>query len=441
MRLRLCFIVVSFLLAAIIFAAVPAQQAKWASLGGDYQRSGHSQDRGPTQGCIQWQFEADGAVMGSTTVGFDGRVHIPSEDGHLYTLDAGGRLLWVFDANTPLESAASIGPDGGLYVGGLNGTLYAIDPNGVLRWTCHTGDAIYSSPAVAADGNVYVGSCDGTLYALAPEGAKLWQFATHGSGELPAGSILASPAIGPDGTVYIGGLFDPNLYALNPADGSLRWKCSFKAAGGEGGGCPFASPVIGKEGTIYQTLLYDSHLYAIRPDTGEILWATDLLDLSAVGISTKDLDPDAAGWSEPVLGTDGTIYACLDDLYLRAVSPAGKILWATRLGDLGGFTLAVDGNDMVYAACEDGFVYVVDRSGKEVTQFELGGWPAFPVIAGDGLLIAADSRNYSGYEAGGKNKVWAISSQCAEGAEPISHQPPDAVMPSTPSDPPQPNER
>ena len=33
----------------------------------------------------------------------------------------------------------------------------------------------------------------------------------------------SSPAIGADGTIYVGS-DDDNLYALNPADGSLKWK-------------------------------------------------------------------------------------------------------------------------------------------------------------------------------------------------------------------------
>ncbi len=419
MKLRSCLMIVPFLL-AVIFAAAALEPAKWLSLGGDYQRSGRSLDPGPTGGCIKWQFEADAAVVGSITVGSGGRVHVPCQDGKLYTLDAGGRVSWVFDANTPLWSAASIGPDGGLYVGGENGTLYAIDPNGVMRWTYDTNDLIYSSPAVGPNGDVYVGSRDGTLYALTPDGAELWRFTTNGTGKLPAGSILASPAVGQDGTVYIGAMYDPNLYALNPADGSVKWACGFEPASGEDGGWCFASPVVGENGTIYQTLLYDSHLYAIEPDTGTILWATDLLDLTKFGISSEGLDLDAAGWSEPVIGLDGVVYVCLDDPYLRAVGPDGTILWVNKLGDLGGFTLTADKNDLIYAACEDGNIYLVDPFGQDVTRFELGGWPAFPVIAGDDLLIAADAKDYSAYEAGGKNKVWAISSLCPEGSQLVS---------------------
>jgi outer membrane protein assembly factor BamB len=437
MRLRSCLVVVPVLFALILAAG--AERARWMSLGGDFRRSGLSGHTGPTWGCIQWKFEPGGAVVGSVTVGSDGRVHVPCEDGKLYTLDADGRLLSVLDVNTPLLSAASIGPEGDLYVGGRNGMVYAINPNGILCWNYATGDAIYSSPAVASNGDVYVGSSDGALYALAPDGRELWRFTTKGPGRLPAGTILASPAIGPDGTVYIGGLYDPNLYALDPSDGRVKWVCAFPPVGEESPGWPFASPVVAGDGTIYQTLLYDSRLYAIEPNTGAIRWSTDLLDLSAVGVEAGGLDPDASGWSEPALGPDGTIYVCLDDPYLRAVDPNGGVIkWAAQLGAIGGFTLTVDRNGLIYAACDDGYVYVVDPFGEAVTQFELGGWPAFPVVAGEDLLIVADSRDYSGSEAGSKNAVWAVSSACPEGSEPVSRQPQVPVTPPKPREPPGP---
>ena len=218
----------------------------------------------------------------------------------------------MVDVNSPLLSAPTIGPDGCLYVGSRDGALHAVDRHGRLCWVYNTGDAVHSSPAVASDGDVYVASTDGTLYALDRDGAELWQFTTAGSGVLPAGSIFASPAIGADGTVYIAGLYDPNLYALDPADGSVKWACSFASAqsGDEEPGWPFASPVVADNGTIYQTLLYDRHLYAIDPNDGAILWRTDLLDPSSGCFHTDDVEEyaDADGWSEPVLGPDGTIY-------------------------------------------------------------------------------------------------------------------------------------
>jgi len=125
---------------------------------------------------------------------------------------------------------------------------------------------------------------------------------------------------------------------------------------------------------------------------------------------SKDPKPDGGGWSEPVLGPDGTIYVSCDDPYLRAVDPGGAVKWAKRFGDVGAFTLTVDRNGVVYAASDDGRIYVVAPDGSLLAQFETGGWPAFPVIAADGVLIVADSKDYSSLNAGTKNAVWAISS-------------------------------
>jgi len=248
-----------------------AVESKWKSLGGDFSRTGLSDSNGPVSGCIKWQFETTKAVSASITVGIDNRVYIPCEDGKLYAIDSNGFLIWSYDANSPLISSPTIGPDGTVYVGALNGKLHAIDINGNLRWTHSTEGFVYSSPAVSADSNVYVGSQDGILYALGRDGSELWSFETKGPGEVPTGSIFASPAIGADETVYIAGLYDPNLYAINPIDGSIKWECNFESRG-----WPFASPVVADDGTIYQTLVYDSNLYAISPYDGNIIWSTDL---------------------------------------------------------------------------------------------------------------------------------------------------------------------
>jgi len=392
--------------------------AQWPSLGGDYTRSGQSRYEGSTDGALSWARDPGGAVLSSATIGSDRQVYVACENGWLYMLDAnGGAIRWAFDANAPLLTAPSIGPDGSSFVGAGDGRLRAIAPDGTLRWTYGTGDAVYSSPAIAANGTVYVGSSDGTLYALAADGSELWQFATKGPGVVPKGVIFASPALGADGTVYAAGLYDPNLYALDPADGRVKWACSFKrypenAADPNGpktGGWPFASPVVGSDGTIYQTLLYDSRLYAIEPEGGAILWAVDLLDAPGIDREAQDFNADADGWSEPALAPDGTIYVSLDDPYLRAVDPNGTIKWNTKLGDLGAFTLTVDARGWVYAACDDGYVYVVDADGLQIGRWETAGWPIYPVIAADGAVIVGDSKDYSMLVADAQNLVQALS--------------------------------
>jgi len=394
----------------------PAAEGRWPSLGGDYTRSGVSPDEGLTEPAGEWSCEVGGAVVGSATVGCDGRVHVACEDGKLYTLDAGGVPLWTTDVNTPLLSAPSIGSDGRLFVGSRDGKLCALDPNGSTQWTHSTGEAVYSSAAVASNGNVYVGSTDGKLCALDANGAILWTFQTGASANL-RGTVFASPSIGADGTVYIAGLYDPTLYALNSADGSVKWTCSFALYpenpddpnGAKTGGWPFTSPVVGPDGTIYQTLLYDSHLYAIEPSDGAIRWSIDLLDTPAIDKAAMEFDPYADGWSEPVVGPDGTIYVSLDDPYLRAVDPSGTLKWASRLGDLGAFTLTVDANGLVYAACDDGCVYVVDADGQQTGRWQTSGWPAFPIVTADGAVLVTDSQDYSMLITDAANTVQALS--------------------------------
>ena len=398
-------------------ACTCADEAQWPSLGGDYGRNGSSTHEGLLEGAISWGRDTGGAVLSSVTIGFDGRIHAACEDGKLYTFDASGATLWIVDVNTPLLTAPSLGPDGSLFVGSQDGKLRAIDPNGTLRWTYGTGNAAYSSPAVTTDGNVYFGSSDGTFYALAPDGSELWQFATKGPGAIATGAVLASASIGADGTVYAAGLYDPNLYALDPTDGSVKWTCNFELYpedtadpdGAKTGGWPFASPVIGPDGTIYQTLLYDSHLYAIDPNDGTILWAVDLLEAPGIDAEAEDFDADADGWSEPALGPDGTIYVSLDDPYLRAVDPDGTIKWATKLGDVGAFTLTIDARGWVYAACDDGHVYVVDDDGLQIGYWNASGWPTYPVIAADGTVLVGDSKDYSMLVTDAQNRVKALS--------------------------------
>ncbi|UCF43490.1 MAG: PQQ-binding-like beta-propeller repeat protein [Planctomycetota bacterium] len=453
----------------------PPIASKWKSLGGEFDRSGLSDNFGPEIGCIKWQFQTSAPVSASPAVADNNTVHIACEDGNLYTLDANdGSLLWTYEVNSPLLSSPSIGLDGTVYVGAQNGTLYAIDVNGYLQWTHTTSGFIYSSPAVSPDGNnIYVGSQDGSLYALARDGSELWTFQTAGPG-IATGAIFASPAVGPDGTVYIAGVYDPNLYALDPDTGSVIWDCNFLDP------CdpntekpwPFASPVVAPDGTMYQLLLYnprrpieepdliyrgfwyDSKLYAIDPNEGQILWATNMSQ-TATDVEYPDPEPPepnywfeqyyaytreeplppyphtitkAAGkdfvryyrvsnssYSEPALGPDGTIYVSLDDQYIRAVDPNGTIKGVTSLGWLGGFNLTIAADGLIYAAGDDGYLYVVDPDASEIARYDTDSHLSFPVITADGTIIVNDSNNI----------VTAIIDGECPGQPPALHRPED----------------
>ncbi len=429
---------------------------KWQTLGGDFQRRGQSNYAGPEYGCVKCEFEVDGAISASVTVGNDDSIYVPCEDSNLYKLDPNGSLLWTYQAQSPLISAATLGPDGTAYIGSKDGKLYAVDIDGSLRWT-HTTDAmVYSSPAVSPDGNsIYVGSGDGKIYALGRDGSELWSFETAGFGVVN-GAVFSSPAIADDGTIYVGGLYDSNLYALEP-NGNTKWTCHF-----DSNGSPFASPVIAANGTIYQTLLDDPHLYAIHPNSGSIIWQTHLADTGpdstwfepyyCYGIgqaATSDHciytsanydDVSISGWIEPVLGPDGTIYVSLDDPYLRAIDPNGSINWITRLGipskfayangdlgygiyrvgeTLGGFALTVGFDGLIYAASDKGYLYLVDPNGQRLSRFESENWPQMPVVSAQNTIMVTDSADNSMLISCTTNKLWAISADSCQGQQQV----------------------
>jgi outer membrane protein assembly factor BamB len=387
------------------YEAGPAVSSVWRTLGRDFDRKALSGDLGPELGCVKWQFETDGPVSGSVTIGYDGRVHIPCEDGKIYTVDSDGVLLWSFDTSSAILASPTIGNDGGVYAGTEDGMLYAIDIDGSIRWTAQTGSLIYSSPAVGEDGKVYVGSGDGKLYAFGQDGSELWSFETKGKGITPVGSIMSSPAVDANGVVYFGGVYDANLYAIDGNDGSVKWVYHF-----DSNGWPFASPVLYEEDNVlYQTLVYDSNLYAIDINDGNMLWKTDMSDTDSnlfevlyyriiEEVNTPIYNVSNSSFSEPAVGPEGTIYASYDDGHLRAVEPNGTIKWIKPFGVLGGYTITVGADGLIYAASDDELVYIIDPNGNELSRFEGEGWLNYPVLTEENGLLVSDANN----------TVWAV---------------------------------
>jgi outer membrane protein assembly factor BamB len=301
---------------------------------------------------------------------------------------------------------------------------------------------------VLAAEQIYACSLDGLVYALTQDGNDLWTFETDGFATID-GAIFATPQVGPDGIIYVAGVYDPNLYALDANDGSIKWARTFEAPSDPCDpnsrvtvGWPFAPPAVAPDGTIYQTLLYNANLYAVEPETGATIWSKDLAGTIVtleeepyygfhftwfgageppdyIGgykvIDVKGKNYRGGSMSKPALGPDGTIYVAFDDSYLRAVNPDGTVKWAACLGPVswnalpGGYTLTVDDTGLIYAASDDNHLYVVDPEGSLIAEFQGDGWLSHPVIARDGTLLVSDANN----------TVWAISEQACDGEEPV----------------------
>jgi outer membrane protein assembly factor BamB len=360
------------------------------------------------QSCVKWRFETAGSVTAGAALGPNNKIYVGCEGGRLYVLNKGGHLLGSTDFNAPVISSPTVNEAQIAYVAAGN-SLYALDSTMGILWSYQTEAIIYGSAKLSTDGKIYVSDGSGLLYALDPNGNELWRFETAGYKEL-GNSIFASAALAEDGTVYLAGLYDPNLYALEPADGSIKWVRNFQHSREvlDGYtftqfGWPFASPVVAEDGTIYQGLVYDPKLYAISPADGSIIWSIDLHQKAEDWLTVNHPNEPIAKisnscWSEPVIGPDGTIYVSFDDPYLRAVEPNGTLKWVTKAGDVGGFTMSVSDDGLIYAASDDGHLYVIGSNGEQLGQFEGDNWMSFPALTVGNAVIVSDSNN----------TVWAI---------------------------------
>jgi outer membrane protein assembly factor BamB len=235
---------------------------------------------------VRWRFATGGRVVSSPVLA-EGRLHVGSDDGQLYALDAtSGRLLWAWPTDGPVPSTPAVAA-GRVHVLSYDGRVHTLDArSGAPLWMFATGgerrfearglhgnrprtqtfadvyDVFLSSPAVV-DGVVYVGSSDGHLYALdAASGALRWK--------QPSGDVVhASPAVA--GGLVVVGSWDGKLYAFDAASGAPRWQ--FQAgvdrlmANQQG----FQSSPAIADGVVYVGCR-DSHLYAIDLATGRERW-------------------------------------------------------------------------------------------------------------------------------------------------------------------------
>ncbi len=390
-----------------VAAMTPGQAttSSWPTLAGQAARTGLASTQGPLSPIEVVDINVPGKTFTSVVLGYDNRIHVASNGGILYSFNQQGEEVWSVDVNSPLMSSPTVGPDGSVYVGDRDGRLHAFAYDGTLNWTWQTEGFVYASAAISDQNEIVVASEDGCLYALSPNGTLLWSF-TMDSESFMTDAIMASPSLGSDGTVYISGYFDATVYALNPVDGVVHWARACDSDPCCYGGHCLVAPVVADNGMIYQGMVSDPCLYALEPTQGDIEW---ILDLSAPITVIADegssrtrittdvvegingtVEPGDSMWTEPALGPDGTIYVSLDDPYLRAVSPEGVIQWITQLGTGQGFSLTVDADGMIYAAGDDGILYVINSEGQTVGELPIGNRLIYPVIGSEGVLILTD---------------------------------------------------
>lgn len=248
-----------------------------------------------------------------------------------------------------------------------------------LRSGALSGYVKVSNPVFSPDGNtIYIptSSPNGHLFAVdRVTGIINWVF------QIPTITYGGGAVVGNDGTIYQCGT-DKKVYAINPANGSLKWQFDVDAAIG-------AFPALSPDGILY-CLTNGSTLYAINVNNGSKEWEQSLTGNTGGAVSIDNA---------------GNVYAGTNS-YIVKFNSAGVKQWETsalNLTERGSF--AIDGNTL-YAALRGGDgIAAVDMTNGDIKWTYANGNASdayFPIVGTDGTI-------YFNEKAGDK-KVYAVNS-------------------------------
>ena len=351
----------------------------------------------------KWTLTVSGHVVAPTALSDDGTLYAATEDGWLYAIGAGGRMLWKHEIG-PTVAAPVLGDDGTVYVTNKRQQVYAISPDGTEKWLAGGGpyanknsvwragalDGVffYTSWRGAArafsvtSGNVKWNGDDGVASggtaSISPSGTVLypgngridavdylgknvWRYPAmgtpyveavmHNQGRAPDGGFwLDSPmAVNSDGTIYAAAGHE-RLAALN-ANGTLKWE--FIARGS--GRC-VESPVIAADGTVYFGC-EDGTLFALNPD-GTKKWTVQTGSNFTAG---------------PLLADDGTIFLA-NQSGILLVSSQGRLLSRVSHGPLAVSSMTLGPDGTLYIGYQTGTIEAYSMSHGGLMR---SAWPKF----------------------------------------------------------------
>jgi outer membrane protein assembly factor BamB len=181
------------------------------------------------KGELQWSFTAGASFWSQPAV--DGqKVYAASLDHTIYALNIEtGKLAWSSKLDGGILGSLTLGADGKLYASTLGGNVYALDSStGKTVWKKSLSSWVWSGP-VLADGNVYTGDSAGMFVSmLADTGKENWTVQ-------PDGAILGSPLV--LGNMIVFGTESGSLIAVDSSKGSTTWTKSIT-------GNLYGSPVL-----------------------------------------------------------------------------------------------------------------------------------------------------------------------------------------------------
>jgi outer membrane protein assembly factor BamB len=326
----------------------------------------------------------------------DGRDEIicGSEQGHIWCLDADGRVRWQAAAQGRVTTAAAACLDRSgqrfALLGSEDCKVYAFAPDGKFKWTYELPMykdrgrvRVLLAADLDADGidEVIAGADNWRYYAVDAQGRERWHYeSVH-----PASAGAAVDLDGDGrrellcGTVYY-------WWHCAACDGTKRWSYSVKGPHATAAlavnftGGKTRTPVFGSE---------DGNLHVLGPD-GKLKWMANVGDQV-----TSALAVDLTG-----SGREQLVASSLS-FNVFALDGDGKVLWRRNLGSpVECLAIHHDGKSHLAAGCQDGSLVFLDGQGNaqgryqadsavlSATPARVAGQPQIVVRLADGRLIA-----------------------------------------------------
>lgn len=185
-------------------------------------------------------------------------IFVASMDHHLYAINKqNGSVIWSKDLGGALVGTPTLGPDGKLYLGSFNNEMFTIDAaTGNIIGTPFTAEGwIWGGPALS-DGRLYFGDVKGNFYVVNT------QDGTSKTSKVD-GAIIGTPLIISD-TVYVT-TEAGNLYTMDKDGKVIKPVQNFK-------GKLQAPPVQYKDMILITPVGSDSYLIALDGN-GNQVWA------------------------------------------------------------------------------------------------------------------------------------------------------------------------
>jgi hypothetical protein len=219
MRMRLQALAGIIVAAGLAFGPAVCRGEDWPQLQHDAQRTGHTQDPGPANGKVLWEFDLNRELVGKCTqpVIAGGKVYLGSLRGVLRCFDAAtGTVAWEYKTKGPIAHSAGVA-DGRVLCADLAGNVYALDAaKGTEVFVFKAGLPGFSSAVALAEGKVFIGRRDGVFFCIDGQtGKEAWRF--------DAAAPIFMTAACADGRVFFGGE-DMVLHALGARTGRAIWK-------------------------------------------------------------------------------------------------------------------------------------------------------------------------------------------------------------------------